>query len=393
MKRYDNIQLLRVLACLGVFAAHLAPKMGARGAVARAANFGASGVYLFFLVSAFLACGTWSKRRLSDAPGYYLRRALRILPLYYGVILYQFLLHTLLLKDVPDDPAGLSWLRYLFLTNAFLPGPDNFWSNLSATWTISLFLVFYLCVPFLVRAVEPGRGGRETPGGRKAPGERKTPGKREIQDEKKGGGSAEKGLVLRAALLYLASILLQQLWNRSEYAGYMMCFYYLHFFVLGILVWYLVRLAGRWKAAAVLAGVCAAAALLLLLFFEGVPYFTGVSWLYAFVLLLSVDFSWEWAERLDGAGRKMVECVWKGIALLDRHSYAIYLVHAVVIEGLVLVTAHVPLGPVAVGVAAVGLTAAGVAAADRLIERPAARLMKRWTAGNVPAGRQCEKQV
>ncbi len=371
MKRYDNIQLLRVLACLGVFTAHLAPKMGAQGAVARAANFGASGVYLFFLVSAFLACGTWSGRSLNGVPGYYLRRAFRILPLYYGVILYQFLLHTFLLKDVPPDPEGLLWLRYLLLTNAFLPGPDNFWSNLSATWTISLFLVFYLCAPFLVRTVEAGWRKRMMSNG----------------NEEKKRRNTDSALVLRAALLYLASILLQQLWNRSEYAGYMMCFYYLHFFLLGILVWYLARLADRWKAAAVLAGVFAAAALLLVLFFDGVPYFTGVSWFYAVILLLSMDFSWGWAERLGERGRRAAEEVRKGLALLDRHSYAIYLVHPAVIEGLELVMARVPLGPVAVGAAAVSLTAAGVAAAGRLIERPAALLMKRLTAGNAPAGR------
>ena len=150
MDKLDNIRLLRVLACLGVFIAHLAPRLGVSGICARIANFGAAGVYLFFLICGFLAC-----RAKELAPGsakggvgrYYGRRLLRVLPLYYAVIFYNFLLHCFILRDVTPDPGGLYWFRYIFLTNVFLPAPDNFWGNMSATWTIGLFVFFYLSVP------------------------------------------------------------------------------------------------------------------------------------------------------------------------------------------------------------------------------------------------------
>lgn len=184
MKKMDSIRLLRVAACLGVFVTHLAPHMGATGWVASAANFGASGVYLFFLISGFLACRTAEIRPGGGLRGvavYYRKRLLRILPLYYVVILGQMVLHGLILRDVPADPGGLYWLRYFFLTNACIPGPDNFWSNLGATWTVGLFVFFYLCAPLLIRLI----GGK----------------------------------IRRAALLYLAAVLLRYGWAASGYSS------------------------------------------------------------------------------------------------------------------------------------------------------------------------------
>lgn len=349
MKRYDNIQILRVLACLGVFISHLAPKMGAVGTTAKIANFGAYGVYLFFLVSAFLACeglkdrdaavsGSWDVKKLLR---YYGKRALRILPLYYVVIFYNFLLHTFILQDVPVDPSGLRWFRYIFLTNAFIPAPDNFWGNLTATWTISLFMVFYLCAPFLIRAV-----GTENSG------------------------------VIRAALLYISSVILQQVWNELPCSAYMMCFYYINFFMLGIFVWQLSKCGKKGSAAAVLAGVCVGLAGLLYIWKGEIPYFTGISWIYAFIVLGTMKFSWKRALRITGMA-KTVSLLRDIFAVLDKHSYEIYLVHAVIVEGMVLVMAHIPLGGLAVGVISVVLTAAGVAAAHLIIEKPVGKLSRR----------------
>lgn len=154
-QKYEHIQLLRALACIGVFITHLAPRLGATGKAAWLANQGAAGVYLFFVLSGYLACcdrklPTAGKKELLT---YYKKRLVRILPLYYGVILYNILLHGLILKDIPADPQGLYWLRYFFLTNSVIPASNDFWGNLSATWTISLFMAFYLLVPVFVRLI------------------------------------------------------------------------------------------------------------------------------------------------------------------------------------------------------------------------------------------------
>ncbi|MDO4333610.1 MAG: acyltransferase [Eubacteriales bacterium] len=351
MKKYDNIQVFRVLACLGVFVTHLSPRMGATGWAAKAANFGASGVYLFFLISGFLACGSTDIAPDCERRGiftYYAKRLFRILPLYYVVILYNMALHGLLLQDVPPDPAGLAWLRYFFLTNAFIPGPDNFWSNLSATWTVSLFCFFYLCAPLFVRLIAGKKGTQD-----------RTP----------------EGKVLRAALLYLAVLLLRYIWVGAGLSSYMMAFYYLHFFVLGMLV-YALQEAYRPLAAALKFGVFALAlGGLLWLSGAGNDYFTMISWIFAILILISGRFSW----RRDEKGQLCYAA--RVIGVLDAHSYAVYLVHAVVIDGIALLQAHVNLTGAAVLGTAVVLTAIGAYFARRLIEKPAGKLGRRLVTG------------
>lgn len=375
MKKYDNIQILRVLSCVGVFITHLAPRMGAAGFLASAANFGASGVYLFFLISGFLACRS---RELMPGNGwrgvlaYYCRRFFRILPLYYAVILYNMALHCLILKDVPADPAGLYWLRYFLLTNAVIPGPDNFWSNLSATWTISLFCFFYLCAPLFVRLIA---GRREAEAFDKD-------GRAGMRTDKKMGmagvcrtaeGFAGPG-VLRAAALYLLTLLLRYVWVAAGLSSYMMAFYYLHYFVLGMLLW---ELAAAYRpGAAAMRFVLFAVVLGAVIQISGAgnDYFTVISWFYATALLATGGFSWKPKE--DGEPG----CIARIVGVLDAHSYSIYLVHAAVIDGIALLQAHVRLPGVAVFVMAVGLTAVGSCLANILIEKPAEKSGRRLVA-------------
>lgn len=328
MKKLENIQLLRALACLGVFITHAAPRMGASGLAAKAANFGASGVYLFFLISGYLVCmqkGIGPGSSAGELKNYYIKRLLRVLPLYYAVVLFNILLHGVLLRDVTPDPGGLYWLRYFFLTNALIPAPDNFWSNLSATWTISLFVGFYLTAPLWRRLIRGVKSG---------------------------------------AAVYLAALLLRYFWAETPVSGYMMLFYYLHFFLLGMCLWQIQQKAGGLGVkglgnfgALVLAAwaipkVCGFAQ----------DYFTAWSWFFAAVLLLTQNLTLK-----EGGFRRCVLAV-------DRYSYSIYLVHAAVIDCILLLQGKIQLPALAVLLLAVGLTATGVAAAEILIERPAKKV-------------------
>lgn len=359
------------MSCLGIFVTHLAPRMGVTGYAAAAANFCASGVYLFFLISGFLACCAKEIRPGGGWRGilmYYCKRFLRILPLYYAVIVYNMVLHCLILQDVPADPEGLSWLRYFFLTNAFIPGPDNFWSNLSATWTISLFCFFYLCAPLLVRLIF---------------------------------GKKEHAGVLRAAALYLAALLLRYIWVAAGLSSYMMAFYYLHYFILGMLVWKLAETYTSASAAMRFAVFAAVLGGVLRISGAGNDYFTVVSWFYAALVLLTGGFSWKKESAALGSycptrpqqltamagsrghfGEKdsVSARAARMIGILDRYSYAIYLVHAVVIDGIVLLQAHMQLPGIAVLLLAVGLTAVGAYLAHLLIEKPAEKLGRRLVA-------------
>lgn len=374
MKKYDNIQVLRVLSCLGIFITHLAPCMGARGLAASAANFCASGVYLFFLISGFLAC---SSKELGPGRGrrsvlsYYCKRLFRVLPLYYAVILYNMALHGLLLRDVPPDPGGLSWLRYFFLTNAFIPGPDNFWSNLSATWTISLFCFFYLCAPLFVRLI--GCGEKEKQSAAEDERLQKSAGQNEKREKRRLYGKNLSG-VFCAAALYLAALFLRYAWVAAGLSSYMMAFYYLHFFVLGMLVWKLSERYSPVRAAVYFGLFAVGLEFVLVISGAGNDYFTVISWFFAEIILLTGRFSWEGGQAALGDSY----CPAAGLfSVLDAYSYAIYLVHAVVIDGIVLLKAHVELPGIIVLMTAVLLTAIGAWLAHHLIEKPAEKLGRR----------------
>lgn len=332
-QKYEHIQLLRALACIGVFITHLAPRLGATGKAAWLANQGAAGVYLFFVLSGYLACcdkklPTAGKKELLT---YYKKRLVRILPLYYGVILYNILLHGLILKDIPADPQGLYWLRYFFLTNSVIPAPNDFWGNLSATWTISLFMAFYLLVPVFVRLI---RG------------------------------------CTSAFFCYVLALILRYLWVKTGYGYYMMIFYYLHYFLLGMLVWE-IHQAGRRIGAQLLVyiGMLAAAGAGLALGRAQTDSFIWWSWCFGMLLLAGSGFRF---CRKGIGGRISDAVLWT-----DRYSYEIYLVHAVILEGLGMVRVQIGLPNAAFLILALLLTGAGAVFSKKLIEDPVAGLVAR----------------
>ena len=329
-QKYEHIQLLRALACIGVFITHLAPRLGATGKAAWLANQGAAGVYLFFVLSGYLACcdrklPTAGKKELLT---YYKKRLVRILPLYYGVILYNILLHGLILKDIPADPQGLYWLRYFFLTNSVIPAPNDFWGNLSATWPISLFLAVYLLVPVFVRGCTS------------------------------------------AVCCYVLALILRYLWVKTGYGDYMMIFYYLHYFLLGMLVWE-IHQAGRRIGAQLLVyiGMIAAAGAVLTLGRAQTDSFIWWSWCFGMLLLAGSGFRF---CRKGIGGRISDAVLWT-----DRYSYEIYLVHAVILAGRGMVRVQIGLPNAAFLILALLLTGAGAVLSKKLIEDPIAGLVAR----------------
>lgn len=154
MKR-QNIQILRILACLGVFIVHLGQRLEPRDSIRFFMDYGAMGVYLFFLISGYVAFMSFDKiSGKVKVLQYYLIRFARILPVYYVVILCQFIYHTYILCDIPIDETGIGWARYIFCISRWIPSDDSFWSNLNSTWTIGAFLLFYLAAPFLYRYIK-----------------------------------------------------------------------------------------------------------------------------------------------------------------------------------------------------------------------------------------------
>lgn len=327
MKQYDNIRIFRAAACLGVFLTHLGPYLGLTGGAAWAANQGASGVYLFFLISGFLACGDkeFLSGKKNSALRYYKKRLLRLLPLYYAVVLYNMALHILILKDVPPDPDGLYWLRYFLMTNAWLPAPDNFWANLTATWTVCLFFAFYLLAPVLVQLI-------------------------------RGVGSA--------FFSYVLALLLRYLWTAAGLADYMMIFYYLHYFVLGMLVYHIMEA----KPFLYVIGKSDTDPVKNVLIVRRTLFFAGLMaavWLGIFLCRTEPDsfMTWSWVFGILLLATRDIRCKSRILQKIDLYSYEIYLVHAVVLDGIGMVRAHISIPVWGVAALAFGLTAVGAFAA------------------------------
>lgn len=154
-QRQISLDLLRVLAALLVMWVHCGQLSGLdRGLT----EFGAYGVQLFFILSGYLAAGSLA-RNARPLP-YYERRALRILPVYWLLLVVRWLFdlvqyaRQMPLTAVLAGPCGPRFLRYVFFLQTVLPSDDwDLWNNRSSLWTMSAFVVFYLLAPWLWRVL------------------------------------------------------------------------------------------------------------------------------------------------------------------------------------------------------------------------------------------------
>ena len=154
---------VRGLAICGVIALHFVLEGGVtttnaleRG-IAKLASYGVWGVDLFFVLSGFLITGILLDSK--GSPGYlrnfYVRRTLRIFPLYYGVLLILFVLtpHSVM---AALDPALVQmreaqrWV-WPYLTNYYLSSQTTFSiPYIAHFWSLAVEEHFYLVWPFAI---------------------------------------------------------------------------------------------------------------------------------------------------------------------------------------------------------------------------------------------------
>jgi peptidoglycan/LPS O-acetylase OafA/YrhL len=122
------------------------------------ANVGWIGVQLFFVLSGFLITGNLLDTRGSD--NYYrafiARRALRIMPLYFGVLLVAMVIVPAVTTPPPDLRDTLSnqvWL-WTFLSNWTAPYGGTV-SGFSHFWSLAVEEQFYLLWPFVIARCRP----------------------------------------------------------------------------------------------------------------------------------------------------------------------------------------------------------------------------------------------
>lgn len=151
--RERNIQLLRVISCFMVFFVHFGQIMDFKGIIRFFSDQGSKGVYLFFLISGYLAFKNFDIKKNQSTLIYYFKKFLRLAPIFYLVILVAVFLHSQVYLDIPVDTYGWGWKRYFFFANQIVPNTDLFWFNMSATWTIGIFAIFYLAAPFIKETI------------------------------------------------------------------------------------------------------------------------------------------------------------------------------------------------------------------------------------------------
>ncbi len=133
------------------------PHSGVESAISKLAGYGLWGVDLFFVLSGFLITGILFDDK--DDPRYfrnfYMRRTLRIFPLYYGVLLFLLVLlpGALAAKFDPQllETRQLQGWLWSYLTNVYV-GQDGQFSipYVSHFWSLAVEEHFYLFWPFLI---------------------------------------------------------------------------------------------------------------------------------------------------------------------------------------------------------------------------------------------------
>ncbi len=159
---------LRGLALLLVFCHHIAytypPQYFLRhGTVLRVLRFvllhGWVGVDIFFVLSGFLVTGILLRSRQAEnySSVFYARRVLRIAPVYYGVLVFVFLVPGspwLHYAHVPWHTQLWWWLSGSNVVSALHPG---YLALLSPFWSLAIEEHFYLLWPLAVRRLTDRR--------------------------------------------------------------------------------------------------------------------------------------------------------------------------------------------------------------------------------------------
>jgi peptidoglycan/LPS O-acetylase OafA/YrhL len=159
---------IRGVAVLLVLASHLLigdPNRGIRAIAFKIANAGWIGVDIFFVLSGYLITSI-----LRDSLGmphyfrnFYMRRVLRIFPLYFGTLFFLFIVlaHMGVLETAEVRPVlSQQWAAWLYVIN-FVPGKfDSGWLFIGHFWSLAIEEQFYLVWPFVLFQLGLRKGRR-----------------------------------------------------------------------------------------------------------------------------------------------------------------------------------------------------------------------------------------
>jgi peptidoglycan/LPS O-acetylase OafA/YrhL len=156
----DGLRGLAIVMVLFVhFIGDLAPRTPVERALVKLANYGVWGVDLFFVLSGFLITRILDAARTSPHyfRNFYVRRTLRIFPLYFGILLLLFGVLPFLPISYPDGLSEAArhqgWL-WTYTCNLYL-AREGSWAlpYVSHFWSLAVEEHFYLLWPWIVLAL------------------------------------------------------------------------------------------------------------------------------------------------------------------------------------------------------------------------------------------------
>jgi peptidoglycan/LPS O-acetylase OafA/YrhL len=153
----DGVRGLAILMVLLLhFVGNMTPTNGIEDAIVGVTSYGSYGVELFFILSGFLITGLLYEARQTDHyfRNFYMRRVLRIFPLYYGVLALVFIVAPLIsflrgpTLDYLLDHQAWAWL---YGVNIYIVIQSDWsFSYLEHLWSLCIEEHFYFIWPLAV---------------------------------------------------------------------------------------------------------------------------------------------------------------------------------------------------------------------------------------------------
>jgi len=160
-RRIPQLDAVRGLAILVVMFHNISPKYPLFHSD-KLFSDGWMGVDLFFVLSGMLITGILldTKQSAGYFKNFYVRRCLRIWPLYYSLLFFMFVVVRFLNTSeyrLVVQTSSPWWAFPLFLQNFLLPISTNAAGPLGVTWSLAIEEQFYLVWPLVVRFCSPAQ--------------------------------------------------------------------------------------------------------------------------------------------------------------------------------------------------------------------------------------------
>lgn len=148
----STIALLRVMATMGVLSIHIGGCVTLPGIWGQIASCGADGVKAYFLLTGYLVMHSWQSR--SSTKDYWRKRLGRTLPIYYTwlavLIVFRY-------EWITADPFAIP--RALLMLEYLAPPTMSYsYCSMSLLGVMTIFMMFYLAIPFIAKWVKSLNG-------------------------------------------------------------------------------------------------------------------------------------------------------------------------------------------------------------------------------------------